>query len=104
MAHHQLPAFSLQPIVENAIKHGTSQRLGTGKIVIQARRVAAHLLLTIEDNAGLYQPQTDSKGLGMKLVDKRLRAQFGDNYGISIHCEQEKFTRIYLRLPLEEAC
>ncbi|KAB8312837.1 sensor histidine kinase [Erwinia endophytica] len=104
LAHHQLPAFSLQPIVENAIKHGTSQLLGTGKIVIQARRVAAHLLLTIEDNAGLYQPQTDSKGLGMTLVDKRLRAQFGDNYGISIHCEQEKFTRIYLRLPLEEAC
>jgi len=104
LTHHQLPAFSLQPIVENAIKHGTSQLLGKGKIFIQARRVAAHLFLTIEDNAGLYQSQTGSKGLGMKLVDKRLRAQFGDNYGISIHCEKEKFTRICLRLPLEDAC
>lgn len=32
LAHHQLPAFTLQPIVENAIKHGTSQHLGVGEL------------------------------------------------------------------------
>ncbi len=36
LAHHQLPAFTLQPIVENAIKHGTSQHLGVGEITIRA--------------------------------------------------------------------
>ncbi len=105
LAHLQLPAFTLQPIVENAIKHGTSQLLGVGEISINASQEGRHLVLDIEDNAGLYQPKSDASGLGMNLVDKRLRARFGDECGISITCEPDLFTRITLRLPLEEqAC
>lgn len=101
LRHIRLPAFTLQPIVENAIKHGTSQLLGTGEIALRASRDAQHLVLEIEDNGGLYQPNADSNGLGMSLVDKRLRARFGDGCGISVACEQDRFTRITLRLPLE---
>ncbi|WPG19510.1 sensor histidine kinase [Kosakonia cowanii] len=105
LAHLHLPAFTLQPIVENAIKHGTSQLLGVGEITLRASQQAQHLVLDIEDNAGLYQPKNDTGGLGMSLVDKRLRARFGDECGISIACEPDLFTRITLRLPLEEeAC
>lgn len=105
LAHLHLPAFTLQPIVENAIKHGTSQLLGVGEITLRASQQAQHLVLDIEDNAGLYQPKNDASGLGMSLVDKRLRARFGDECGISIACEPDLFTRITLRLPLEEeAC
>ncbi len=105
LAHLHLPAFTLQPIVENAIKHGTSQLLGVGEITLRASQHAQHLVLDIEDNAGLYQPKNDAGGLGMSLVDKRLRARFGDECGISIACEPDLFTRITLRLPLEEeAC
>ncbi len=102
LAHHQLPAFTLQPIVENAIKHGTSQLLGTGEITIQASRDGQHLILDIEDNAGLYQPKNSGGGLGMSLVDKRLRVRYGDTYGITVACEPDCLTRITLRLPLEE--
>lgn len=103
LAHHHLPAFSLQPIVENAIKHGTSQHLGTGEITIKASQQDHYLLLDIEDNAGLYAPEPAGVGgLGMSLVDKRLRARFGDDCGITVTCEPECFTRITLRLPLEE--
>ncbi|MHA8113229.1 LytS/YhcK type 5TM receptor domain-containing protein [Kosakonia cowanii] len=105
LAHLHLPAFTLQPIVENAIKHGTSQLLGVGEITLRASQQAQHLVLDIEDNAGLYQPKKDAGGLGMSLVDKRLRARFGHECGISIACEPDLFTRITLRLPLEEeAC
>jgi len=105
LAQLRLPAFTLQPIVENAIKHGTSQLLGVGEITLRASQQAQHLVLDIEDNAGLYQPKKDAGGLGMSLVDKRLRARFGDECGISIACEPDLFTRITLRLPLEEeAC
>ncbi|EOC5725551.1 LytS/YhcK type 5TM receptor domain-containing protein [Cronobacter turicensis] len=102
LRHIRLPAFTLQPIVENAIKHGTSQLLGPGEIALRASRDDEHLVLEIEDNAGLYQPNAASNGLGMSLVDKRLRARFGDECGISVACEQDRFTRITLRLPLEE--
>ncbi|MGU0160193.1 hypothetical protein ACVXHB_05685 [Escherichia coli] len=34
-----------------------------------------------------YQPVTNASGLGMNLVDKRLRERFGDDYGISVACE-----------------
>ncbi len=97
-----LPAFTLQPIVENAIKHGTSQLLGTGEIAISASSQGNWLVLSIEDNAGLYQPRPDAQGLGMTLVDKRLRARYGDACGIQVECQPEHFTRVTLRLPLEE--
>ncbi|MNV82680.1 Sensor histidine kinase YehU [compost metagenome] len=91
--------------MENAIKHGTSQLLGTGEIRISASQFNHHLVLDIEDNAGLYLPGAESGGLGMSLVDKRLRAHFGDDCGITVDCEPDSFTRITLRLPLEEnAC
>ncbi len=104
LAYQHLPAFTLQPIVENAIKHGTSQLLGTGEIMISASRFNHHLVLDIEDNAGLYEASA-SGGLGMSTVDKRLRAHFGDDCGITVACEPDRYTRITLRLPLEEnAC
>lgn len=101
LTHHHLPAFSLQPLVENAIRHGTSQLAGPGEVTIEASREGQHLLLSITDNAGLYQQKQHDNGLGMSLVDKRLRAKFGDNYGITIRCEADRFTCICLRLPLE---
>ncbi|RLM07823.1 histidine kinase [Gibbsiella quercinecans] len=98
----RLPAFSLQPIVENAIKHGTSHMLGVGRIDIGARCEAGHLLLQVTDNAGLFQPQSHSQGLGMNLVDKRIRVRYGEGYGVQVVCEPEAFTRITLNVPLGE--
>lgn len=104
LSHFRLPAFSLQPLVENAIKHGTSQLPDNGKIVIEARQEGEHLIVSIEDNAGLYQRKNESAGLGMSLVDKRLRAHFGDECGMTILCEPDHYTRINLHIPLEERC
>ena len=103
LSNQQLPAFTLQPIVENAIKHGTSQLMDVGEITLRASQQGQHLLLEIEDNAGLYQPNTPSSGLGMSLVDKRLKMRFGEDCGISVTYEADRFTRVTLRLPLEES-
>lgn len=97
-----LPAFSLQPLVENAIKHGTSQLLGGGHIQIGARRDDRDLLLMVEDNAGLYETKSESDGLGMSLVDRRIKNRYGDLYGVRVECVRDRFTRVSLRVPLEK--
>ena len=96
----QLPAFSLQPLVENAIKHGISQMLEPGCITIRAERSDGLLTVTVEDSAGLYQPQPGSDGLGLNLVDRRIKLRYGQAYGVQVTSEHERFTRVALALPL----
>ena len=62
LAQARLPAFTLQPIVENAIKHGTSQLLGVGEIWLSASRQQDRLVLEIKDNAGLYRRKAARAG------------------------------------------
>ncbi|CAK9883871.1 MAG: Sensor histidine kinase BtsS [Candidatus Erwinia impunctatus] len=100
--HHRLPAFTLQPLVENAIKHGTSQMIGQGVIILRACEDGGAILIDVEDNAGLYQEKQHNQGLGMSLVDRRLCGYFGESYGISVQCEAEVFTCVTLRLPIED--
>lgn len=96
-----LPAFSLQPLVENAIKHGTSQLFDGGHVRIAAERAGDALLLSVEDNAGLYEPKPGGDGLGMTIVDRRIKNRYGDGYGVDIACERDRLTRITVRLPLD---
>jgi len=55
----------------------------------------------VEDNAGLYEERPGGDGLGMSIVDRRVRNRFGDGYGVDVACEADIFTRISLRLPLD---
>ncbi|WP_252346110.1 sensor histidine kinase [Paludibacterium sp. B53371] len=96
-----LPAFSLQPIVENAVKHGTAQLLGQGRIEIGSALQNDGLLIWVEDNAGLYKPSISKDGLGMNLVDRRIKARFGERYGLSVQCEPDRTTRVDIHLPLQ---
>ena len=100
----RLPAFSLQPIVENAIKHGTSQLIGKGEVRITARRDRDDLVIDIADNAGLHDGGTGSgDGLGMMLVERRLMARFGASHGLTVACEPDVATHVSLHIPLEAA-
>jgi two-component system LytT family sensor kinase len=102
LLHLRLPAFTLQPIVENAIKYGISQLIEPGRITISAERQDAILCITVEDSAGLYKPALDSDGLGMNLVDRRIKIRYGADYGIKVSCQAEQWTRVAICLPVEE--
>ena len=87
--------------MENAIKHGISQMLEPGCITIRAQRQDDLLTVTVEDSAGLYQPQPESDGLGLNLVNRRIKLRYGEAYGVTVSCERERFTRVAIALPLE---
>ena len=103
LLEYRLPTFSLQPIVENAVKHGISQMFEPGLLTLTARVEAQRVVLEVCDNAGLYQTKQEGSGLGMHIVDRRIKARYGAEYGVTIHCEPHQSTRVRITLPLQES-
>ncbi|PSV99987.1 sensor histidine kinase [Photobacterium lipolyticum] len=99
----QVPTFTLQPLVENAIKHGTSSLLENGKIIIRGYSQNGQIILTVKDNAGNYRSDSEEIGLGMKIVDKRLKNMFGEQYGLTMSCQRDAWTQAIITLPADKA-
>lgn len=98
----RMPAFTLQPLVENAVKHGISGMLGPGIARISARREDGFALIRIEDNAGTYSVKEANDGLGIRIVDRRIKNMLGDDFGVEVACVPDEVTRVSVRIPLEE--
>lgn len=97
----RLPTFTLQPLVENAIQHGVSDIIEGGRITIRAAAEDGIVTLLVEDNAGSYV-ETDpaaSGGLGLAIVDKRIKNLHGPAWGVSIECRTNEWTRVRIALP-----
>lgn len=97
----RLPAFTLQPLMENAIKHGIANMLEPGCALIRAYRENETAVIVIEDNAGSFCENGNENGLGIKIVDRRLKLLLGANYGASVSCVPNEATRVTIRVPLE---
>jgi two-component system LytT family sensor kinase len=96
----RMPAFTLQPLVENAFKHGLSATLGAGRATIRAYREGACARVEIEDDAGAWVEPREKAGLGMQIVDKRVKNLYGESWGLSVTCVPNELTRVTVRLPL----
>jgi two-component system LytT family sensor kinase len=97
----KVPTFTLQPLLENAIRHGVSRMPGPGTVRILAFAEAGTLRIDVEDDAGAYDESRRSReGLGLNIVEKRLRSLFGPAAGPEIHCEPGSLTRMTIRVPL----
>jgi two-component system LytT family sensor kinase len=94
----RLPTFTLQPLIENAIKHGVS-KVDRGTARIRAYRRDGRAVLEIEDDAGTYAENPEGGGLGMKIVDQRIKHLLGADYGVSVTCVPEELTRVTVVLP-----
>jgi two-component system, LytTR family, sensor kinase len=78
-----VPRFLLQPLVENAIRHGIEKRTGSGALSITAKRVDGALSVAIQDD-GAGPPIEPSKGVGLTNARQRLRYLYGDNADLSL--------------------
>lgn len=104
LLNRKVPTFTLQPLVENAIKHGISNLLAGGMVRIYSQVEESGFRIVVEDNAGSYTPPAeDHAGLGMEIVDKRLTNKFGRASALTIEVEPEQLTRMSFIIPSEHS-
>lgn len=74
-----IPSMLLQPFVENAVKHGVSTLKGEGRIEIGLFKEQQNIILMVKDNGRGFDKLAQTKGLGLKLSEKRI-ALLNTNY------------------------
>ncbi|AHF06336.1 histidine kinase [Desulfitobacterium metallireducens] len=105
-----IPRLSLQPLVENAVKHGITPKIGKGTVWIQAEVKESELYFYVRDD-GMGIPQErlsevlkpgvgSGNGVGMANVHERLRGLYGEEYGLQIESVLGQETTVIMHLPL----
>ncbi len=102
----------IQPLIENAIYHGLSECNENGKIIIQGLKVENNLIITVSDNGigmddkkisslndYINDKNEDFNGIALRNVNKRLKLNYGDNYGLEVMSILGKGTSMILTLP-----
>jgi len=98
----RVPGLVLQPLVENAIRHGVSSRARPGRIVISARAESGMLRLAVTDNGAGLGPNM-KWGIGLSNTRARLQQMFGAGHAFEIGDNPGGGTAVSLAIPLQEA-
>jgi signal transduction histidine kinase len=94
----RVPNLVLQPIVENAIRHGISRSRTAGLLEITAHRDGGELVLRVRDD-GPGITGTPREGVGLANTRARLARMYGDEQALEIESPQEGGARVTIRLP-----
>jgi two-component system LytT family sensor kinase len=101
-----VPAMSVQPLVENAVRHGVEQRAGTGRVEVIGRVVGDDVELLVKDDGSGIEPDRvpavlagTGGGIGISNVDGRLRATFGERYALRIESGPGEGTTAVMTVP-----
>ncbi len=104
-----IPRLTLQPLVENAVKHGITPKLGPGAIKISAKRDGSEIVLVVKDDGAGIPPEKlglvlqpgygSGNGVGLSNVHERLKGLFGENYGLRVQSSPNQGTTITMRIP-----
>ena len=100
----RLPSLLLQPLVENAIRHGLEPKVEGGDVLVSARRDGDELMLVVADT-GIGFPTTQGTaapgtGLGLANLRERLATLYGTRSTLTIEDNAPAGTRVTLRVPL----
>jgi two-component system, LytTR family, sensor histidine kinase AlgZ len=95
-----LPPLLLQPLVENAVKHGIAALPEGGQVRLAAQRQNGRLAILVENSWDPDSPPRRSGGRGLKNVQRRLEARYGKDASLRVNNEGELF-QVSLSLPAE---
>ena len=104
LAAQLMPTLLLQPLVENAIKHGLEPKIEGGSITISARRIGNQIELEVLDTGvGLPEgsDQANSAGFGLRQVRERLQASYGEHVAMLLIAACASVTRASITFPSE---
>lgn len=97
----QVPTMLLQPIVENAVKHGIEPRVKGGNVKVTVRREDDNLVFSVaDDGVGFVANTVENIGLG--AVRERLDVQFGTGATLSTERTTDNWTLVVIRIPMPE--
>jgi two-component system LytT family sensor kinase len=99
-----VPNLILQPLVENAIRHGVAARPGPGRIQIQAGRENGCLRLTVSDDGpGLQGPCETLKGIGLTNTRARLAKLYGSKHRLDLSNGPQGGLQVDITIPYQDA-
>lgn len=102
-----IPPFLLQPLVENAVKHGIMVKRDGGKILVEAREDKKKITITVEDDGvGMNDKQlktlldnNNNESIALNNINKRLITKYGEKYGLLIDSKKGHGTKVTIRIP-----
>ena len=103
-----VPFLCIQPLVENAVRHGLEGKPGPGRVTILARDQGSEALISVEDDGIGIDPdavrrtlsgEPDGDSVGLGNVDERLRQVYGDEYGLVVETAPGAGTKVSIRVP-----
>ncbi len=107
--HCMVPSFILQPIVENAVKHGAMRGGSEGRVIIAARQLPQETVISVKDNGlgidpqvvqSLYDGTISRQKVGLANVHKRLKSIYGEQNGLLISTPPPQGTEVVIRIPI----
>jgi sensor histidine kinase YesM len=101
-----VPTLLLQPLVENAVRHGIAPKVGGGRVEIVARRDGDRLRLVVRDNgAGLANDtlQAFNTGVGLSNTRSRLEHLYGDRHRFEFQRPSDGGLAVTVVIPLSAA-
>src|SRR5271166_6642932 len=101
---HLIPSMILQPLVENALKHGLADKVEGGSIFVRSRATDGRIVIEVEDD-GVGMPVSGSSdssgtGIGMANITERLQVVYGDAAEITVESQPGRGTLVRLVLPM----
>lgn len=112
VTEYQVIKLLFQPLLENSIYHGLNERDGCGEIEVHIREEAETLVVIVEDTgagvppdkltriqAKLNEPYDNAEHIGLFNTNRRIKLMHGEQYGIAIHSEFGRGTRVLIHVP-----